>query len=121
MAAVKHSLSRLIWGQHEKRQLELCNFKHKLVERYVNDDPYYKKLTQEGQVYYEQSFLAFLDFLEKTKNLELLRRKEDLAIIEKVDVFHLKQAKEIMAELDKFLKKQQNKAGPRQILWPPVW
>ena len=82
-------------------------FKRELMKKYVHGDPDYQKLTQEGQVYYEQSFLAFLDFLEKTKNLELLRRKEDDSIIEKIDIFHLKQVKEIMAELDKFLKKQQ--------------
>lgn len=95
--------------QHERRQFELRQFKHELMERYAHGDPDYQKLTQEGQVYYEQTFLAFLDFLEKAKNLELLRRKEDLTIIEKIDIFHLKQAKEIMAELDKFLKKQQDK------------
>jgi hypothetical protein len=51
--------------------------------------------------------LAFIDFLEKTENLQLLRRKEDATIIEKIDVFHLKQAKEIMAELDKFNEEQE--------------
>ncbi len=95
--------------QQERRLLELSHFKHELIEKYVHSDPIYQKLTQEGQAYYEQSFLAFLDFLEKTKNLELLRRKEDVAIIEKIDMFHLKQAKEIMAELDSFQKKQQVK------------
>lgn len=93
--------------QHERRQFELHQFKRELMKKYVHGDPDYQKLTQEGQVYYEQSFLAFLDFLEKTKNLKLLRRKEDHSIIEKIDIFHLKQTKEIMAELDKFLKKQQ--------------
>ena len=82
-------------------------FKRELMKKYVQGDPDYQKLTQEGQVYYEQSFLAFLTFLEKTKNLELLRRKEDHSIIEKIDIFHFKQAKEIMAELNKFLEKQQ--------------
>jgi hypothetical protein len=110
VAAVTHLDPTLeLREQHERRQLELRQFKHELIEKYVHSDPYYQKLTQEGQAYYEQSFLAFLDFLEKTKDLELLRRKEDVAIIEKIDIFHLKQAKEIMAELDKFLKKQQVK------------
>jgi hypothetical protein len=93
--------------QHDRRQAELNRFKRELMERYVHGDPEYQKLTQEGQAYYEKSFLAFLDFLEKTRNLELLRRKEDRFIIEKIDIFHLKQVKEIMAELDNFLKKQQ--------------
>jgi hypothetical protein len=109
METITHLAPTLQVLEHERRQVELRNFKRKLMEKYVHGDPDYEKLTQEGQVYYEQSFLAFLDFLEKTKNLELLRRKEDLTIIEKIDVFHLKQAKEIMAELDKFLKKKQAK------------
>jgi hypothetical protein len=93
--------------QHDRRQIEFNRFKRELMERYVQRDPEYPKLTKEGQVYYERSFLAFIDFLEKTKNLELLRRKEYATIIEKIDVFHLKQAKEIIAELDKFHEKQQ--------------
>ena len=106
--AVKHLAPTFeLMDQHERRQFELHQFKRELMKKYVHRDSDYQKLTQEGQVYYEQSFLAFLDFLEKTKNLELLRRKEDQTIIEKIDVFHLKQVKEIMAELDKFLKKQQ--------------
>lgn len=107
MSAVTRLAPTLRILQHDRRQAELNKFKRELMERYVHGDPEYPKLTQEGQVYYEHSFLAFLDFLEKTKNIELLRRKEDQTIIEKIDVFHLKQVKEIMAELDKFLKKQQ--------------
>jgi hypothetical protein len=106
VAAVKHLAPTLeTMEQHERRQFELRQFKHELMEKYVHADPNYRKLTEEGQVYYEQSFFAFLDFIEKIKNLELLRRKEDYSIIKKIDVFHLKQANEIMTELDKFQKR----------------
>jgi hypothetical protein len=110
VAKAKHLVPTLeTMDQHERRQFELRQFKRELLEKYVHCDPNYQKLTQEGQAYYEQSFLAFLDFLEKIKDLELLRRKEDYSVIKKIDIFHLKQVKEIMAELDKFLKKQQVK------------
>jgi hypothetical protein len=81
------------------------------MQKYVCSDPNYSKLTQEGQHYYEQSFLAFLDFIERTDRLNrLLRRKADSAIFKKIDVFHKQQVKEIIAELDKFLRKQQVRA-----------
>jgi hypothetical protein len=51
-----------------------------------------------------------LNFLQATHDLEFLRQKEDEAVLTKIDVFHSKQGKEIMAELDQFLNKYLEKS-----------
>jgi hypothetical protein len=91
--------------QKEKERFEIQQFKHKLMEKYVCSDPKYLKLSQEGQYFYERSFLAFLEFLHSTHDLERLRQEEDEGILSHMDVYHKKEVNEIMTELDQFLNK----------------
>ena len=101
----KRALVLLQYQKREKQVFNISNFKHQLVTKYVHSDPEYLKLTQEGQAFYEKSFLAFLNFLQATHDLEFLKQSEDKDVLSKIDVYHKEQAKEIMAELDQFLNK----------------
>ncbi len=104
-------ISFLLYQQREKQQFEIQQFKNQLMKKYVCSDPEYQKLTQEGQYFYERSFLAFLDFLHATHTLEIVRQKEDEGILSQIDVYHKKEAKEIMGELDQFLNKYLTKSN----------
>ncbi len=101
----KRALVLLQYQKREKQAFDINNFKHQLVKKYVHSDPEYLILTQEGQAFYEKSFLAFLNFLQTTHDLEFLKQSEDKDVLSKIDIYHTKQSKEIMAELDQFLNK----------------
>jgi hypothetical protein len=102
--------------QREKKQFDIQVLKHELLEKYVHSDPEYKNLTQEGQVYYEHSFLAYLDFLEKINNIGHLRIMEDRDVLKKINIFHLDKAQEIVSELQKVLdKSNKSKNSEKQL------